>query len=827
MPILGDPRFSRTLPLAMYERLQELLQQTMSRLGKETVFLTEDVLAHKATTSEHQTQRFAVLVSERFSALLVGEPQEAESVGGYEAQSRLYQVGLTFEPEAIASFLTHLSYSSSNHTVALNLLHQAQTHRRTNDPAQQTEFTLSLLEILASGGTNDSVYSPVTVCKPIVAQALRQQVEQSLLLNQVTTQMRQSLELPIILETAVEQVRQYLQVDRLLIYQFDEFNCAFVGIQDEIPFALDNLELSNLLPTSQVSPLNSTVRWGRVTYEARASEAITSVLNLLEKEECSPQVPNCREKYSQGLSVSIDDVETAYPASSCILELMRRFQVRAKLVTPIIVQDKLWGLLIANHCFEPRQWQDSEKTFLKQIAEHLAVAIHQAQLYAQLQQQKTTLEQRVIERTQELRDTLQAAQAANRAKSEFLATMSHELRTPLTCVIGMSATLLRWSFGQEGSQQVPLQKQRRYLKTIQESGEHLLELINDILDLSQVEAGKAVLNISEFSLSKLAHQTLRTFQEKANLRQVELEMDLRIQPQGASGALPLALAKQGKAGGHVSVSASGAGSAQAGQIPVQDDRFGADQRRVKQILFNLLGNAIKFTPPGGKVILRVWREHNFAVFQVEDTGIGIPEDQLPLLFQMFQQLETGYQRNYEGTGLGLALTKQLIELHGGRIEVESVVSEGSCFTVWLPSQPLASATSTKGTATHRNSSHSQGSIVLVEDNEESATSICEILTAAGYHVVWLVDGSTAFKQIELLQPKVVIVDWQLRGMDGYEITHCLRNSPSTQQIKVLALTVSTLIEDQEDDLSAIIDDYLPKPIEPLQLLQQITVLMAN
>jgi two-component system sensor histidine kinase/response regulator len=240
----------------------------------------------------------------------------------------------------------------------------------------------------------------------------------------------------------------------------------------------------------------------------------------------------------------------------------------------------------------------------------------------------------------------------------------------------------------------------------------------------------------------------------------------------------------------------------------------------------LLGNAIKFTPAGGRVILRVWREHNLAIFQIEDTGIGIADDQLPLLFQKFQQLETSYHRTYEGTGLGLALTKQLVELHGGRITVESVFGEGSLFTVWLPSQLLVTATP-KVTTTPTYISLPHGSIVLVEDQEEIATSICEILTAASYQIIWLTDASAAVAQIALLQPKAVILGWQLLGMDGSEMTHSLRSSPETQQIKVLALTTPTLSEDQEHDLNAIADDYLHKPIEPMQLLHKVTALMGN
>jgi len=787
----------------MFERLQELLQVWSSTLGEGVVVLTHKELSRTAVAPENQEQRFTVVVSKKFSALLLGMPQ-LELLNGNGSTAPLYQVGLTFEPDAITSFLTQLAHQLENASDTVKLASITQSSIQPNDATIQSEFTLALLELLSSEESHTSappnpINSTVYACQPLVEEALRHQVEQERLLHQVTTQIRQSLELPVILKTAVEQVRHFLQVDRLVIYQFDfqplEEKSESKGfsidldVEEKIfPIDSNGKEIAPSAITTESSPLclTSKPNWGCVTYEARASDNILSVLNLVEEQDCSIYVSNCRERYRQGLTVAIDDVESAYAASPCLLNLLEQMQVQAKLIAPIVVQNNLWGLLIAHQCFEPRYWQDSEKMFLRQIAEHLTVAIYQAQLYAQLQQQKTTLEQRVIERTQELRDTLQAAQAASLAKSEFLAAMSHELRTPLTCVIGMSATLLRWSFGQEGERTVPVVKQRRYLQTIQESGEHLLELINDILDLSQVEAGKAVLNISEFSLSKLTHQTVGALQEKALLRDLNLEMDFRVKP--------------------------------------QSDRFCADQRRVRQILFNLLGNAVKFTPEGGQVTLRVWRENNLAVFQVEDTGIGIADDQLPLLFQKFQQLESVYHRSYEGTGLGLALTKQLVELHGGRIEVESVVNEGSVFTVWLPTQPIPSTTSAK--ATVKNNSKPQGSIVLVENHEETATPICEALTTAGYQVVWLIDGSTAIDQIKLLQPRAVIVDWQLPGVDGYEMVYSLRNSPTTQQIKILALT-TPIPTDQEYELRSEVDDYLPKPIETVQLLDKITALMEN
>jgi two-component system, sensor histidine kinase and response regulator len=322
-----------------------------------------------------------------------------------------------------------------------------------------------------------------------------------------------------------------------------------------------------------------------------------------------------------------------------LLAFLQKIQVRAKLIAPIVFQQQLWGLLIAHQCYEPRSWQENEKNLLRRIAEQLAIAIYQEELMRSLKLEKQTLEQRVIERTQALHDALLAAQAASRAKSEFLATMSHELRTPLTSVIGMSSTLLRWPSGEMS------QRQRQFLQTIHDSGEHLLALINDILELTQFESGKAVLNLSEFALAQLAEASLRSLSDRATRQAVHIMLDLKISP---------------------------------------DYRLFADPQRVSQILWNLLSNAIKFTPEGGEAILRIWSENDFAVIQVEDTGIGIAEEHLPLIFEKFQQLDSPYQRHYDGTGLGLALTKQLVELHQGRIEVESTLGKGSIFTVWLP-----------------------------------------------------------------------------------------------------------------------------------------------
>ena len=731
------------LPHSAVQHLKTAILEIGQGAAKRAVIFTDSVSSNSGH-SEPVGPIYAVIVSSRLRVLMWAEP--------CAEQPTCLRTELSFDSDRIAAFLSTLHPEGTEQTAQSPQIQQALLILQKPLAASAPHYEPIIVPLFSAlSQTAQAVQSasfPLPVTHPLPALA-----KSEALWLQVTHQIRQhldqNLDLPVLLQTTVEQGRACLGVDRLFIYQF-----STTGKPD---------------PSSTS---NATQPKGAIAHES-----------------CAHDVPSLLAMATADLAAgwSATDTPVVSQTVNCAADLLSgpwdklyRGHVRAQLTVPIQVQGQPWGLMIM-HQLQAHQWSPFQIEGLIQIADHLGIAIQQIYLHQQVKHQKQILEAQVNQRTQELQTVLVATQSAHRVKSDFLATMSHELRTPLTCVIGMSATLLRWSLG-------PLtDKQRSYLQTIHDSGEHLLELINDILDFSQVESGKATLSISEFSLSSLSQQCLQMLREKAAQHEVILKANLKI--------------------------------------PTNRDRFFADPRRVKQILFNLLSNAIKFTPAGGKVTLRVWVESNTAVFQVEDTGIGIPPSQQSLLFQKFQQLDTSYQRTYEGTGLGLALTKQFVDMHRGWINVQSVEGQGSIFTVELPDQVLQDQ-SRQETALMPQFQAVNSRVVLLEDDDESAAIICDMLTAAGFHVVWIVDDSAALDHVRFMHPALAIVSMDLQTGQGGALIRQFRQIGHAPALKIMALTNQASAKAQQKAQASGADAFLVKPIDPEHLLHKIEALFA-
>lgn len=732
------------IPASLFSRWQVLLRMQV-RNNDETWVLTETLVAPRYSLP------FIAVVSPTVAILLHCVKEQ---------QPGIYQVKSSTDPLYIQGVLESLKPQLSP-TPDVEIVLEAVLRSLLVLPSRHAFSDHVLLQLLeglllevSTQPANEPVSTPQTQPDVSVGGQLQ---DSDGLFHTVICQLQEGATLPVIVQTALERAQRLLQIDRLLIYQYT------------VPLSLDAVQQTLL-----------TV--GEISHEVCFDEAISSLSDqqILYR---WPSDVECFQQYLRGAAIVTQTVTAAEHLVDGPRERLYEEGVRAQLVVPILISGQLKGVCVAHQFHQRRQWQSSEIILLEKLMAYLSIAMQQAELYKQLQAQQRNLTDQVQKRTQELQDLLQAAQSSNQTKSHFLATVSHELRTPLTCVIGMSATLLRWSLG-------PLtDKQRSYLQTIHDSGEHLLELINDILDFSQVAAGKATLSVSEFSLSSLAQQCLQLFRDKAISREIALKANLKIPP--------------GR------------------------DRFVADPRRVKQIIVNLLSNAIKFTPTGGKVILRVWLEPNTAVFQIEDTGIGIPPEQLPLLFQTFQQLDTSYQRNYDGTGLGLALTKQFVDMHHGWIEVKSVEGQGSIFTVELPEQTWLVAKNGAQNQSDYGKNHNNTRLILIEDHEESATLICEMLTAAGFHVVWLVEPSTAMEQSRFLQPTAVLISTDLKSGNGQHLLRQFRQAIETRHLKLIALTSSALAKDQQKLLAQGADAYLTKPLDPEHLVHKIETLLSS
>lgn len=404
-----------------------------------------------------------------------------------------------------------------------------------------------------------------------------------------------------------------------------------------------------------------------------------------------------------------------------------------------------------------------------------------------LQQERESLARKVEERTAELSASNADLSRALRARDEFLATMSHELRSPLNSILSLTEIL------QEGVYGDLTQQQRKSLQSIGESGKHLLDLINDILDLSKIEAGKLSLAVQTVWVSDISHSSIRLVREQAYKKGVTI--DMRLDPEA---------------------------------ITLQ-----ADARRLKQILVNLLSNAVKFTPRGGKIWLEVEGdlEREAIHFTVRDTGIGISPEDMPRLFKPFVQLDSKLARAYTGTGLGLALVQRMVEMHGGSVRVESEAGKGSAFTVSLPwsgnqdvvveSEEIPSESEFACSEAESRVDEALPHILLVEDSELVITTISDYLRSKGCPVSVARDGYEAIERARELRPALILVDIQMPRMDGLEATRRLRADAELGNSVIVVMSALAMAGDRERCLEAGANDYLSKPVSLKTILSTI------
>jgi len=435
---------------------------------------------------------------------------------------------------------------------------------------------------------------------------------------------------------------------------------------------------------------------------------------------------------------------------------------KSVMVMPLESPNRVVGALtLGRKTVKP--FTDLEQALVRVIANQAAISVDNAALHASAQRQL----QEIALQKHELEVANAQIRENSRLKSEFLANMSHELRTPLNSILGFSEILKDNLAGKMTPQQ-----EQECLQNIHSSGRHLLNLVNDVLDLSKIEAGRLELQYEEFQVGTCLAEVLtvvRPLSERAGVNLVvELDNETAL--------------------------------------------LRADKGKFKQILYNLLSNAIKFTPEGGQAVIKTRTKPRAGqlVLQIKDSGIGIDPEHHDQIFSEFFQVQAAADRQFEGTGLGLALVKRLVGLHGGTIKVDSQLGRGANFTVTLPLRGL------------RPEGQMRNKILVIEDNPSSLELSTLVLRGHGFRVDTATDGQEGLQKAKAHPYDLILMDIQLPGIDGLTVTRLLKADPRTSKTPIVALSARAMLGDEREAMDAGCSGYITKPIEVKSFLNTVT-----